>query len=336
MGYNPIGIGWGNNLHVKDNFIYLRGFAPSMRSQEYNRKSAVAGMRVTNYYSDPLENMLFEDNVIVLKAEDGCTQARGIWTSNNVNDRNFVYRRNTVKVEAMPGNLKNPDGPQKGAYYNDDVNNAITAVTFSGGLKYEEETLSDPIIFEDNRLIGNVNLLTVGEGYGICNSVWMYRTKMEKINHDTEYFHPVRLGFWYWDTWNNRMIDTEHTGISESEIIPYFYGGAGKMEMRYGESKTLTVNDNTGMPLANKRITLTASEDDYVQTLQTDGSGRVTFSLFTVRHFKIGNSQEYGGIAGVPAQTDYRQYVFNIAGYKQHTVSLAQLKNTETIVLDRN
>ncbi|MDR1602435.1 MAG: hypothetical protein LBS42_08415, partial [Tannerella sp.] len=269
MGYLPIGIGWGNNLDVKNNFIYMRGFAPTMRSEEYGRKSAIAGMRVTNYDGKPYENMLFEDNTIVLKPEEGCTQARGIWTTNSVHDKNIIYRRNTVKVEAMPGNLFNPEkggqtpGANPTAYYNGEVNYALAAVTFSGStVNREGDVLADPIIFEDNRLIGNVNLLVIGEGYGICNSVWMYRTKLEKIEHDSEFFRPVRLGFWYWDTWNNRMIDTEYTGFGENEITPYFYGGIGRMEMRYGESKTLTVKNRNGTPFANRSITLTTPDDD--------------------------------------------------------------------------
>jgi hypothetical protein len=49
----PIGIGWDNNIRVTGNFIYMRGFAPTTRSTEYNRKSAIAGMRVTNYDGQP-------------------------------------------------------------------------------------------------------------------------------------------------------------------------------------------------------------------------------------------------------------------------------------------
>ena len=224
MGYLPIGIGWGSNTDVRNNFIYMRGYAPANRSEEYGRKSSIAGMRVTAY---ECKNMLFEDNVIALKAEDECTMARGIWTFNSANNKNIVYRRNTVKVEAMPGNLKNPKagvqfpGDNPKAYYQGDpngdsfgdVNYAISAVTFSERAENNPEDDPDrypraePIIFEDNRFIGNVNLVTIGEGYGICNSVWMYRTKLEKIDHDSEFFRPVRLGFWYWDTDNNRMID---------------------------------------------------------------------------------------------------------------------------------
>ncbi|MDR2383658.1 MAG: fibronectin type III domain-containing protein [Prevotellaceae bacterium] len=338
MGYLPIGIGWGSNLDVKGNFIYMRGFAPNRRSQEYDRNSAIAGMRITD---GNVQNILYENNTIVLKPEEGCTQARGIWSFNGVNNKNIVYRRNTVKVEAMPGNLKNPEkGVSSGninptAYYNDDVNYALAAVTFSerAGNPAEGAPMSNPIIFEDNHLIGNVNLVVVGEGYGICNNVWMYRTKLEKINHDCEFFRPVRLGFWYWDTWNNRMVDTECTYFDESEMTPYFFGGTGKMEMYYGETKTLIVKNKTGETLANKRITLNMPDDNYSQVLQTDGSGKVVFDLLTTRHFKFGNSQEHNGVTGVPAQTDYQQYVFNLEGYAPLTISLTQLKNIDAITL---
>jgi hypothetical protein len=339
MGYLPIGIGWGSNLDVKGNFIYMRGFAPSRRSQEYDRNSAIAGMRITD---GNVQNIRYEDNIIVLKPEEGCTQARGIWGFNAVNNKNIVYRRNTVKVEAMPGNLRNPEkgvsaeNANPTAYYNDDVNYALAAVTFSerAGNPAEGAPMADPVIFEDNHLIGNVNLVVIGEGYGICNSVWMYRTKLEKIEHDSEFFRPVRLGFWYWDTGNNRMVDTQCAGFDESEMTPYFYGGTGKMELHYGESKTLTFKNHNGALLANQRITLTTPDDNYTQTLQTDGNGRVTFDLLTVRHYKHGNSQEHGGVSGVPSRTDYRQYVFTLAGYKPFTVSLVQLRSADLLTLE--
>lgn len=117
-------------------------------------------------------------------------------------------------------------------------------------------------------------------------------------------------------------------------MIPYFYGGSGKMEIRYGVSKTLTVKDKNGRILADRHITLTTPEDYHVQTLQTDGSGRVSFDLPTVRHFKIGNSQEHNGITGAPSRTDYQQFVFTLTGYKPFTVSIAQLRDADTLMLE--
>jgi hypothetical protein len=311
----------------------LRGFAPSRRSSEYNRNSAIAGLRTTNYDDSVYENMLYEDNIIVLKAEDGCTQARGIWTTNGKNDRQIVYRRNTVKVEAMPGNVKNTQGP----YYNGDVNNAVTAVTFSGAelpipqscdenpdLCIENPTfynqIPEPIIFEDNRLTGNVNLITIGEGYGITVSVWMYRTRLEKLDHDNEYFRPVRLGFWYWNTFNNRMIDTESVNFSADMMTPHFYGSTGYMEISYGQSHELTMMAGS-QPLRNTSVTITI---DGKRTFQgkTDNNGRLRFDLLTMQHLS------YNGVK----QTDYMQYTFTVAGYPSRSVTVSQLKTTTNIV----
>jgi hypothetical protein len=345
MGYNPVGTGWGSNMQTKNNFIYLRGVSTAGRSQEFERNSAIAGMRVT---AGDVKNLLFEDNTIVLKPEDGCTQARGIWTFNATGNENIVYRRNKIKVEAMPGNCEHPelapspDSENIAPYYNDDVNYAISAVNFSerAGNPAEGTPDTGPILFEDNHFIGNVNLVTIGEGYGICSNVRMYRTTLEKIDHDSEYFRPVRIGFWYWDTWGNRMVDTEYIGISEQERKPFFFGGTGKMEIRYGESKTLTLKNQNGTPMANKFITLNTTPDDgLAQTLQTDGSGRLSFDLLTVRHFKYGNSQDkeqtkIDGVQGSIQQTDYRQYIFRADGYQPLTVPLAQLKNADALTME--
>jgi hypothetical protein len=325
MGYLPIGIGWANDIYIANNFIYMRGFAPTMRSEEYGRKSGIAGMRVTNYEGSTFANMLFEDNTIILKPEEGCTQARGIWTANGENDRNIVYRRNTVKVEAMPGNNLYPESE----FYSDDVNNAVAAVSVCGGLVDEGggESRPSPIIFEDNHLIGNVNLVVIGEGYGIANSVWMYRTKLEKIEHDSESFRPVRLGFWFWNTLNNRMIDTQCLGFEEAEMTPHFYGSDGKMEIRYGQTKTLVFRDANNALLANQSVSLSTPEDSgHSLSFQTDAAGQATFDLLSVRHAQMGNGRREGGIRGSVERTDYSSYIFNVKGYQSYSIKIEDLQ----------
>jgi hypothetical protein len=331
MGYNPIGIGWGNNIHVADNFIYLWAFAPTMRSDEYSRKSAVAGMRVTSYSNDEaFENLLFEGNIIVLKATDQATMARGIWTTNGSRDKNILYRNNTVKVEAMPGNFTGGV-----YYYNNDVNNAIAAVTVQGN-GWTSEEIPSALVFEDNRFISNVNHIILGEGYGIASGVRFYRSTLEKIGHDNDnFFAPVRLGFWYWNTLGNRMIDTKLVGIAEDAMTPAFYGGTGKMEMFYGERKTFRFIDGDGRPVSNKAISLATAEDGYRQTEQTDAEGKASFDLVSARHFKYGNSLENGGIAGTPGQTGYEQYVFSAEGYQSYSISAIAGKAMQSIRLVR-
>jgi hypothetical protein len=290
-------------------------------------------MRVTNYEGSTFANMLFEDNTIILKPEEGCTQARGIWTVNGENDRNIVYRRNTVKVEAMPGNNLYPESE----FYSDDVNNAVAAVSVCGGLVDESggESRPSPIIFEDNHLIGNVNLVVIGEGYGIASSVWMYRTKLEKIEHDSESFRPVRLGFWFWNTLNNRMIDTQCLGFEAAEMTPHFYGSDGKMEIRYGQTKTLVFRDANNAPLANQSVSLSTPEDSgHSLTFQTDAAGKATFDLLSVWHSKIGNGRREGGIRGSEERTDYRHYIFSLTGYRPCTIAVTQLAGADAIAME--
>jgi hypothetical protein len=336
MGYNPIGIGWGNDIHVADNFIYLWAFAPTQRSAEYSRKSAVSGMRVTNYNNSVYKDMLFEGNVIVLKATDHATMARGIWTTNGSQDSNIVYKHNTVKVEAMPGNFTANFLGQGEMYYNGDVNNAMAAVTVQGKDWISTE-IPSALIFEDNRFISSVNHIIIGEGYGISSGVRFYRTTLEKIDptdHGSErFFAPVRLGFWYWNTLENRIIDTKLVGITEAEMTPHFYGGTGKMELFYGERKTFRFTDEDGRPLVRKTIALSTEEGDCRQTQQTDADGRADFDLVSVRHFKYGNSLENGGITGTPERTDYQRYVFNAEGYRPCSVSAADAKTMTSVVV---
>jgi hypothetical protein len=236
-------------------------------------------------------------------------------------------------VEAMPGNVNKPSN----SYYNDDVNNAITAITLSGAELPLPETCKDnpdicwgnptvnneipaPIIFEDNRLIGNVNLITIGEGYGITASVWLYRTRLEMLGHDNEYFRPVRLGFWYWNTFNNRMIDTETVNIDANAMIPHFYGSSGYMEITYGQSHELTLSAGS-QPLRNASVTVAIDGGRTFQE-KTDNNGRLRFDLLTVQH------RAYNGTK----QTDYRQYTFTVAGYTPRSYTVAQLKTTTSIV----
>jgi hypothetical protein len=318
MGDSPIGIGWGNNLRVADNFIYMWGYSPTKRFDEYERKSSIAGMRVTNYDNNVFENMLFEGNFIVLKATDNCTMARGIWTTNGTQDRNIVYRHNTVKVEAMPDNYLNDYND----FYNGNVNAALTAITVQGGAWVSYE-IPDALIFEDNRLITNVNHITIGEGYGISSGVRFYRTTFEKIDRDIieKFYAPVRLGFWYWNTLQNRIIDSTFTGVTEEEMTPYFYGGTGKMEVFYGERQNFQFMDGDN-PLAGKNITLVT--EGVTQIEQTDAEGKAAFDILSVRHLKFGNSLEENGVTGVPERTDYQEHTltFSADGYYSYTLSL--------------
>jgi hypothetical protein len=342
MGYLFIGIGWGNGMRAESNLIYGRCYAPNQRSDEYVRPSSVAGMRVTDFDGNGFSRgMLVENNTIVLLAEKspvsdiGCTMARGLWLSNGTKDAasSMIYRANTIKVEALAGNY-NPNKSQ--TYYNGDVNNVLAPISMQGGAWVSEE-IASAILFEDNHLIANVNHIVIGEGYGIGSGARFYRTTLEKIPHDNEFFHPIRLGFWYWNTLENKILDTTLIGITEEEFQPpQFFGGAGKMDISYGFTKKLLFTDQYGTPLSNQTLTLQsfATAENH-QTLQitTDYEGYAAAEILTAKHYKYGNSQEENGVTGTPARLDYQNFTFTLAGYQPATLALADLKTTPQIIL---
>ncbi|MDR2104610.1 MAG: hypothetical protein LBP51_02525 [Deferribacteraceae bacterium] len=330
MGYAPIGIGWGNNLHVADNIIYMWCYSPNQRSDEYGRLSTAAGMRVTNYYTNnPFENMLFEGNTIVLKGVDGCTMMRGVWGSNGVGDKNILYRHNTIKTEAMPGNAQpvNPDFIDY--YYNGVVGNAIAPITIQGSSTGLSTDIPNGVVFEDNYLISNVNHIILSDAYGAGNGQRFYRNTLEKIEHDSDhkFFAPVRLGFWFWNTLQNRIIDSKLIGFTEEEeeLTPYFYGSTGWMDVSYGERKTFLFLDGGGQPIAAKSVALTMEPiDGIVQHEITDSNGKASFDIFSSMHFKRGDQRD-GGVQGTPAKVEYTQYTFTIESYTPYTFDAGAL-----------
>lgn len=316
MGYNPVGTNWGSNTVISHNFIYLHGTAPSQRSTEYARLSGVAGVRYTLYGDDNTvyENSLYEDNTIILKAWAKCEIARGIWTATGDRNKGVIYRRNTVKVEAISDDIRFTD-----------ANIAVTAVDINGGNMPVDSPLPTPMIFEDNRLIGNVNLISFGSSYGIGGSSYFYRTKLERINRFDHYFEPVRLGYWNWNTRDNRIIDVIPGDGVDLTVAPDFHGSTGYMEVCYGETKELVLTGECGgEPIRNANVTITADGLDPIQ-VTTDNEGRISFEMLTVRHRKAGSAI---------SRTDYSPYTFSVQGYPSCTIDTEIIQHKSVIAVN--
>jgi hypothetical protein len=181
------------------------------------------------------------------------------------------------------------------------------------------------MIFEDNRLIGNVNLITLGSSYGIGGSTRFYRTKLEKITHIAAYFEPIRLGFWYMNTPDNYLINAIPGEGVDLEQAPHFFGGTGYMEIFYGQTKKIFITDICeGNPLIDTEILI---ETNGLQPIvaRTDSEGFVSFEMLTVRHLKANN---------VITRTGYIAYTFTVAGYPDCTVPTEKLKTRKSIALN--
>ena len=313
-GYNPLGTSWNSDMTVKNNFIYIQGTAPSMRSTEYPRLSGIAGVRFTLYTGDTTnyENILYENNTISLKAWAGCNLARGLWTATGAQSKNIIYRRNTVKVQAISDSINFTD-----------PNGAITCVDINGNTSDLALPLPPPVLFEDNTLIGNVNLITFGSSYGIGDNARFYRTTMERIDSIDDYFTPVRLGFWYYNTRENYIIDAIPGKGVDLEQAPVFYTNGGNVEVYYGITKKLLIKTCKGNILRNTDITITSTGILPIVT-KTDNDGYVTFEMLTTRHWNENNTI---------FRTDYTPYKFSVSGY-DYEVAADILKNMKAITFD--
>jgi hypothetical protein len=356
LGYAPNGLGnGGEGCIVSNNLIYINCYAPERRTDqngndEYGRDSAISGIRYTNYGSNPASNQIYENNTIVLKAYNGCSQARGLWISNGTDDMNNIIRNNTIKVEAMPGNLKSGTPPDD--YYNNNVNWVLSPITGTGPTDLDiftddgsgiltapiypsesnriyNDNIPSPIIFSNNHLIGNVQLITLGEGYGILGNAWFYNTKLERINHDDSFFAPIRLGFWCWNTFGNRMVDNILLGnMTENDLTPRFLGGAGYMDIRYGVSKQISVFDENGESLKNAELHI-KFPDGYFDKVTTDNNGRVNIDWLQIKQVKAGSCQDgtcgvgcgegsghSGTFQGTPTKIEYSELTIGTADGK--------------------
>jgi hypothetical protein len=319
-GFNPVGTSWASHTMVNHNFIYMQGTAPNQRSNEYERLSGVAGLRYTLYDTTNYYNSVYEDNTIIVKAWAGCTVARGIWTGTGRENNGSYYRRNIVKTELLSYDSINFDM----------VELAISAVEINGNLLDFDSPLPVPAIFEDNTLIGNVNLIAFGAAYGVGSNSHFYRTKLEKINHHDNYFYPVRLGYFPFNTFNNKMIDNE---LGEGVIIdpPKFHhlgASAGYMEIDYGVSHELVVIDScTNKPLKNTNISIALNDRERILTAKTDNEGILKFDLLTVRNTSRNS---------IPSRTEYVLYTFEIDSFLPYSIATLQLMDTDTIIAIRN
>jgi hypothetical protein len=319
MGYHPQGVGWGNDSVYQNNLIYIHATAPTMRSSEYNRISGVAGFRYSNTVGTASDS-LYLDNTVILKLDEGCGSARGIWVTSGINENNnFVFRNNTIKVESLSENLD---------YAN--LDSSYSCVDLNGDghkidLPETEHRAHSPILFEGNTLIGNVHLITFGSGYGVGSNGWFYDTTFEKIETVSQHFEPIRVGFWYYHSLGNKIINwREGPGVNLADSVVLF-GSSGHMEVSFGVKPSVPFKDTAGSPIADRSIHIDVAGDAaYALDVDTDAAGMADFELISTIHDK--NNL-------IPTRKDYGPVTFTLAGYLPKTMSFDELRQADSIVL---
>ncbi len=168
-GYHPVGIGWASEITVKENFIDIACDHPNARASEYGEQSSGNGMRLTQYaeMKVPYENMLYENNVIVVRGRSGC-QMRGVQFFSDPFVKNLVFRKNIVKALAE-----------------DEETQQISCVTTQGNASRTKEML--PIRYEDNTFISNRLNVRFGDYYGVGSNHQFIRCKFVRVGDDPKY-----------------------------------------------------------------------------------------------------------------------------------------------------
>ncbi|MDR2713144.1 MAG: dockerin type I domain-containing protein, partial [Clostridiales bacterium] len=327
LGYNPIGIGGGKtaNATARNNFIYVHAYAPSQRDQEYDRLSSAAGFRWQIYFDDQFtgtswDNNVFADNVVVAKAWPGAANVRALWVSQNRYAKGNRVENNIVKVEAMSDDISSQESIS--CFTCIDVNSMDEILYDPANI--DKFVPTSEVLFTDNHFITNMSFLVLGTGYATGANIYLYRNKFEKISSFESHYIPLRLGWWYYSTLNNKIIDSiEGPGVDLS-LPPRKNTNNDDCHLALDigiSSQRAYLDAATGLPLADRTISwqLDGGESG---TFSTDGKGEAYREWITTKNeYKPGDpeSQEISRIQNTTV-------IFTAAGYEPVTKNISELQ----------
>jgi len=319
LGYMVIGIG-GGDMHdaaARNNFIYLNAYSPAQRFTEYDRTSGVTGFRPQIYASStgPFNNNLFENNVVVCKAWPGSSYIRALWVCSDVNQNNMIVRNNTVKAETMTDGIN----------FND-ANYSYACLEYQGS---SAQDATPPVLFTDNTFIANTNFIAFGSGYGIGKYGSFYNTTFQKIDHNSGFFTPFRIGFWDWNSTNNKIIDSiAGPGVDLSAPVSNITTNTEPdLSVDIGvSSQRAYVNAATGAALANTTVSWVTDGGDRGD-FTTDAKGEAYCEWITTH-----NRHKPGDPGRSMSQVKNTAVTFTIAGYDPVAKSILDIQGAGSAI----
>lgn len=351
VGYMPVGLNSATDCYMHDNIIYLHGTANRQRSDEYSRLSGIAGINLRLYnpqidgydpnVGDPVENLRYENNTVILKPWEYCNIARGLWFMVGDRSTNTVFKDNVVKVEALSDHLY--DG------WRWDM--VVTCVDLNGGHHPDDYDRLPPVtLLEGNTFITNVCFISFGSLYGSGNNNVLFdRTRLEKLDHHTANYLPFTIAYWDWESNANKMINTSAGPGVDMAVDPHYYGSA-KSDLTIWDTGTLHFVDQYGQPVANASVGIEVSgswtykstngrdippgnlpdayDPRYALTVVTDASGVAEADFLEISHFM--RKPE------VAERVDYSLAVFSADGYQNASATMGEIKAGAQIVMQKN
>ena len=329
LGHNPNGIGGGTTFNAAawNNFIYLNAYAPTIRDFEYNRYSWAVGFRWQIYGDQAFtgtywDNNTFTDNVVIVKVWENASTVRGITMGQSEYARNNRVDNNIVKVEAMNEDCDYKNG---GASFTCvEVQSSIDSKLFQVDFDINSYAPSAEIAFTGNRFITNLTFFLSGGSNGIGANASFYRNTYERIDSFPGLYMPFRLGYWYYHTVNNKIIDPiASPGVDLTQPVVHNAHATSHLQLAIGvSSQRAYIDAATGAVLANK--TIQWEMDGGVKgAFTTDSKGEAAHEWITTMNEHVPNTPR---LDFQLAQTHNTTVTFTADGYAPLIKNISDLQ----------
>lgn len=312
-GYNPTSNFFRPGMQFTNNFVFFQLDTPTTRSTEYGPRSAGNGFRLTQYAGNTIaySNVLVDHNVIIVKARNGASQARGIEIFSDPYITNCQVTNNTVKAEVQ----------------DQATASSTAACVFWQGLQDRLAT-SLPVIYENNTFLANTQHIICGDDYGIMGSHHvMVNNTFTKFGSDSRYKF-IQEGFSTSTSYSNWIISPIlGPGV---DVDNWKFVGLGRREYSKGHVLYIRAKAN-GSIVPNALLTVTDSRG-LQQTTTTDASGRAT--LYLLEYTWLGAVS----VVTPPTKATNTGHILSLAGHDPLTVSpiLFAIHNTAATPVDVN
>jgi hypothetical protein len=282
-GYHAIGLGWAlgscDSLVYRDNFIHMRGTAPTDRDTEYGTTSSVVGIRHTQYngINYDYNNFLVENNTVIIEVQDSCEDARGIQITSDDHVLNYRVRNNVFKSNTL------------------DASTTPNACVFLMGQENDWANAL-PVVYEDNVFIANETHVCANDNYQIGGNHQFRNCEFRKFGARATYV-TIDIGYYFWDSYGNRFIDCTVSGGANLEDNSFDGSPGGLRNYAVGGAVWIMATSDGSTPITATAVT---SDDDtgWASSDTTDGSGVARLEL-------IEYDYEAAAGAGVATRTDH-------------------------------
>ena len=278
-GYHAISVPWGDGVKVHDNFIHMAGIntGDTRWWEGFGDQNSMNGLRHTQWGDNKTvsNDSDYARNVVVITGRNGA-QIRGVEFFSDTYIKGLTLRDSTIKVISL------------------DAKTTKAACVVTHGLHQREKT-QNPVFYRNCTFISNINILRLGDDYGVGSHHHFYRCRFVREGHDERFSTITAMGA-YWSR-HHRLIDCTFGEGTSSEDVDW--GRTRGDNRNYTVEWTLTVKTRPAAEVVvtdakgaevfrGKADDKGVAEAPIAQFRMSNGPGKVVFTPHTVR--AAGNS----------------------------------------------